>query len=184
MTIDHVTQGLSRLPERLKDKPKFVAFLTAMLEEIQLLEDAAQDVRGLTLDTATDHALEQYGELVGQPRQGVTDDDLYRRYIRARIATNRARGTIEELIRISRLVLDDEDARIEVERHNVATIILRVREVAVDDDIADIVITFLRDAKAGGVRLLFESSSVLPGATFTLDSGPGLDVGVLESARW
>lgn len=152
--------------------------LAALIEPVQSVEDALwQLLTARTIDTAIGEQLNVIGRVVGQPRNGLVDDD-YRRYIRARIATSRSDGTANDVITVARLVLNETNARFELHNQGVAAYVLRVRLVAVDDEIADIMIAFLRQATAAGVRVILESSSAAPNTTFKWDTpGRGWDSG-------
>lgn len=167
---DHVQQGLDRLPEQLKGKTNFEDFLSIFLEPWQKLEDAWWDLFTLRrLDTAFGIGLDVLGYIVGQSRNGL-EDETYRRYIRARIAANRSNGTIPELINIAELIIFDDDASIQMLRQNHATILVRVTGIEVDTVLQKALISFLRDAKSGGVRLILESADIAPADLFYWDS--------------
>jgi len=99
---NRIEQGLSRLITQFKDKPRFTALLAAILREDQQIEDATfgllvcalnnPNISGVTLDTI--------GKIVGQPRQGQTDQQ-YIPYLQARIKTNLSDGTVETLLAIT-----------------------------------------------------------------------------------
>jgi hypothetical protein len=70
----------------------------------QQLEDVHWDLLvGCTLDNSTGDQLDQWGDIVGEPRGGLEDWD-YRVFIKARIMANRCTGTLDELIRIFQIV--------------------------------------------------------------------------------
>lgn len=173
MTVDHITQSLARLPEVLKGKTNVTAILTALIRPFQDLEDVFQDLlllRGVL--TATGQALTNIGNLVGEPRNGNTDDD-YRRHIRARIFTNRSSGTISELIRIARLVIYDTDAHIHLEKQQVGVVVLQIHPhsgAGLSATMADIAINFLREAVSADGRIILESGTEADVDTFTLDT--------------
>jgi len=156
--------------------------MSVLMRPFQRFENAT--IQLLTLrrvDTATGEQLNVLGRIVGQPRDGLVDVD-YRRYIRARVATNRSAGKREDLIRIARLVLNDSAARVHVAREGVATTTITIELAAITAAVATALISFLRDAVAIGVRLVLRYSLSTPATTFRLDSGPGLDVGHLAGS--
>src|SRR5690606_25505389 len=108
---NHVAKALTRVLAQFKDKPNYRAVLTALVEPAQSVEDALQQ---LLLDRAVNTAigvqLDALGKIVKQPRAGLGDED-YRRYVRARIATNRSKGTIADLLTIASLIVFDDAAR-------------------------------------------------------------------------
>lgn len=178
MPVDHVEEALARLAEQDRRDPNIVALLTALVSPFNTLESAHQQLlTQRSVDTAIGAQLDVLGRIVNEARGGL-DDETYRRYIRARIRTNRSQGVVEDLIRIAHLIVDDLNARIVVEQPGVAGVIVRVVDVAVTAVVADAAIVFLRAAVAAGVRLILETSIAAPAATFTLDGGAGLGFGI------
>jgi len=165
-TIDHVAEALTRFQQTLQDQPNLATFLTAHVAPIQDIEDALQDV--LTerqVDTAIGDQLDMLGAIVGQPRDGLSDDD-YRRYIRARIKTNRSRGTIPEIVSIAEFVINDPDAVIELTNWGVAAYDLQIGDILVTDELAAILLAFLQDATAAGVRPILRYNNNDPTIAF------------------
>ncbi len=158
--IDHVANALTRLCEYAKGKPKIRDLLTMLVEPVQDVENAFQQILlERTVDRAIGAQLDVVGEIVGQPRSGVTDDELYRRYIRARIATNKSRGTVNDLLKVARLVVYNEEASLVVDLQGTAALVLGVYGPGTSDEVADILIAFLRQAVAAGVRIILETDS-------------------------
>lgn len=165
--VDHEAQMIGRLAQQFR-RPRIEAYLAVVAREVQALEDALQDLLTMRrLDTATGLQLTRIGVKVGQPRNGVTDDDLYRRLVRARIAANRSRGVGEDVLRITRLVVDSTVV-VEMEYQQVATVVLRLSGPGVTQTIADILIGFLRRAVVAGVRIILEWSLATDADTFRL----------------
>lgn len=153
---DHSDRALARLRSQYQGKPKIAALVAALVDEVQEFDDALWDLYlGRMLDDATGAQLASIGFVVGEPNAGRPDDD-YRRFIRARIKTNRSNGLPEELLAIARLVIDDETAELWLEPQHPASVVLHVDGIIVIDELAEIVLSFLRDAVAGGVRILLE----------------------------
>ena len=80
---DHIAKGLARLPEQYQ-KDKFRGQLRSWLTEFQEIEDAFWALLNAGIATATGARLSQYGVLLGEPRQGLGDDEL-RPVLQARI---------------------------------------------------------------------------------------------------
>jgi hypothetical protein len=93
---DHVARGLSRRTAKWRDKQAIEAVLSSHLAETQELEDALWSIFALTLDTATDDQLAQYGALLGEPKLTLTDVK-WREVLRARILANRSSGSIPDI---------------------------------------------------------------------------------------
>src|SRR5687768_3990656 len=108
--------------------------LAVLATPFQSLESALQQLlTERSIDTAIGAQLDVIGRVVGQKRNGMSDDD-YRRYCRARIATNRANGTVENLITITDLIIYDDDAVYEVESQGIATVVVRVQNLSVTEE--------------------------------------------------
>jgi hypothetical protein len=180
---DHETRGLARLIQQFQGKPRIASLLRAPLAQVQDLEDALWSLlAGRALSTAVGVQLDGLGQIVGEGRVGLGDDD-YRALIRARIVANRSDGQGDTLLRLARLVLG-------------TTVTLRLREYppasvlvvagdpsgVITDSRAEIVRRLLAFAAAGGVRVFFGWTDALPVAAFLLtdaaivpDSATGLD---------
>lgn len=158
-----------------------VKFLTAICSAgFQPAEDMLQQ---LLLQRAVDNSvgaqLDVLGKLIGQARNGL-DDDTYRRYCRANISAHRSKGTVEDLLRVINLVIFDPLASYEIVQSSPATVVVTIVGLGITDALATVSFTFLRRTASSGVRLILEYGNVSP--VFTLDIGPGLDVGQLAGA--
>lgn len=81
-------------------KPRIRAFVRALAQGAQYHEDESLSlVMSCGLDEATGHALDQWGELVGEQRLSLSDSE-YRQFIQARMLVNRCSGLTDELIEI------------------------------------------------------------------------------------
>jgi hypothetical protein len=172
---NHSAQALARLKEQFKDKPKYIDLILSFTNQIQPLEDALwQLLTERAVDTAIGVQLDNLGTIVGEARNGDTDDD-YRPRIRARIWVNRASGLTEELIQAVLLLVTDPDAEVEVENQYPAGVVVRLNGVAITETFADVIFSFLRDAAAAGVRLIFEHSVDDDAEMFTFARFTALD---------
>src|SRR5688572_31943917 len=138
---------LARLPEQLKDLPNWEAILRSFGEEFQEVEDAFQQLLTKhSVDTTIGQQLEDIGNRVGEPPSGL-DDELYRRHIRARIAANRSKGRVKDLITVARLILAEPDGTvptIAIGRQDIATMLVQALTTQVSADVADTLIEFLQ----------------------------------------
>ena len=163
---DHVAAALGRLLEQDKNKTNISNWVTAFVAPIQALESALwQLLTQRRINTAIGAQLDALGKLVGQGRNGAGDSD-YARFINARIRTNVSRGRIEDLIAIARLVLNDALDVIAIAAYGTAAVSVRVTGDVVPDSTAAILISFLRDAHAAGVKLTLESLPALAPVCF------------------
>lgn len=166
----HAEEALARLCELFKVQPNIRALITVWCEPIQAIEEVLyQLLTERTVEVAIGDQLDLLGKIVGQTRAGLEDDD-YRRYIRARIRTNRSSGTIGDLLTISRLIVNDDDASIRFDPSYPAAGIIRVSGIPFDTAIAEALVVFLRVAAAAGVRIVLEWSTVAPEDTFYWDT--------------
>ena len=102
----HAAQALGRLLEQFKNKTDLAAWLSTYIAEIQEVENMLVSLNTeRTLDSAVGVQLDGIGRIIGQARDGQTDD-VYRIRIKARIALNLSSGTVEEVLTIMGLVLD------------------------------------------------------------------------------
>jgi len=100
----HVAKGLALLTEQFKGKPVIEALLSAPLGRVQRLEDEIWvALWGWVLDYAEGQQLDDLGVIVGQPREGRSDED-YKFAIRVRIRVNRSQGKAEDVIQVARLL--------------------------------------------------------------------------------
>lgn len=82
------------------DRERIRALVEAFGAGAQAQEEMSWDVLVSTgLDEATGDALDQWGELVGEQRGGLSDSD-FRQFILARMLVNRSSGLIDELLEI------------------------------------------------------------------------------------
>ncbi len=166
----HSAEALERLCELFKAKPKVRAFVTALCGPAQRIEDALyQLLTERYLDAAIGVQLDVLGKIVGQVRNGLSDED-YKRYLRARVKVNRSSGITDHLLTIARLIVDDVDASLVFEPSYPAAGIMHVSGIPFDSAIAAVLIEFLRSAAADGVRIILEWSTVDPEDTFFWDT--------------
>lgn len=154
---------------------KLVATLATPFQSIENMLQQLLTER--SIDTAVGAQLDVIGKIVGQPRNGLSDDD-YRRYCRARIAVNNSNGVTENLITVTDLIVYDDDAYYEIDNQGIATVVLRIQNLSITEELADIIISFLQDTVSAGVRVILEYFETTPGNTFKWDTaGRGWDSG-------
>jgi Protein of unknown function (DUF2612) len=160
----------------------FVNVVRVLIEGKQEIENATQQlIVARSLDDAEGVALDTIGKFVVQSRGGL-DDDLYRRILRARIAANRSDGRVPDMLRVTKLVINDIDDTVFVHYINdgLGEARILIEDLAIDDDIAAVLIRLIVDAQAGGVRHIVEYGADPVEEWFTLDAGvdeEGLDTG-------
>ena len=182
--VDYVAHALSRLPHMYRSsdpsKPTNVEKdLAARLGPANTLGAAMRAVlTQRNIDTAVGAQLDVLGAWVGRPRNGVTDDEIYRRYIRAQILTNKSDGVIGDILGVARAVLGDGGTIVN-SNTGCAAYVLRVEGLAVADDVAAVLVELVLQATSDGVRAVIEWSSADPTTTLYWDTQ-----GVWDTAVW
>ncbi len=129
-------------------------FLVVVGTEGQEAETALQQVySGYWIDNATGDQLDVLGRVVGQLRNGMTDDD-FRRLIRARISVNRSKGTIASVLTVAKLVVDDDTVEFIINNAGYAGFELYLLGNSVTVEVADLAISMLAKTKSAGVRFI------------------------------
>lgn len=147
--------------------------LTAWMTEFQACQDVMQAVLSeRSVETAVGAQLDVLGVIVGQARAGL-EDELYRRYIRARILTNRSTGRIAEILAIADLIVYDDDATYVLDNWGAASYTLRVEDIALAIATLKVLSDFLNDATAAGVRAIAQANAALAVDAFNFSDGPG-----------
>lgn len=101
---DHVERARELMTNDLKDKPNMGAFNKAFVSEVQELEDVFYElVIQRRVETAQGAMLDQLGAVVGEARDGLSDND-YRRFVQARVETNIGEGEIPRLISVLKTI--------------------------------------------------------------------------------
>ncbi len=156
----HTADALLRLIDQYKDKPRMAAFVSAFTDRVQDIEDALYlTFFESAIADAVGAQLDVLGDVVGQKRQGMVDDE-YRSFIYARIKVNRSDGKLEQLLEILSLILNGQDTPptdpIEATEMYPCTVLLEAYGVTANPFITwrD----FLEPAAAGGVRLFYVSN--------------------------
>lgn len=154
---DHVTAGLNLLKEQFKGKPIIAAFLRGYLNEFQEIEEVLWSLYiARDIFQATGFLLEIFGKIVGEPRNGISDDTIYRKMILARIKSNISSGLPENLLGLCRLIVGfDSPLVFRYDNLGVASFIIYA-DGLMDQSTANLIMSFLRTSVAGGVRVLFQ----------------------------
>lgn len=160
-----------RLVEQFKNQPAIRALVDSLVAPVQPVADTvAALLLQQSVDLAVGAQLDVIGKKIGQPRDGLVDA-TYRRYLRARIATNRSNGTHEDAIAIVGLVLGADSGGLpRLKAENFATLYVDLFGVVPDDATTTALISFLRAAVAAGIRVLLHVFEADPSITFTCAS--------------
>lgn len=102
---NHAERAVNLLIEQFRKKAQnLISVLRIFGNSVQLVEDTESDLLTLrSVSSATGQQLDNIGEIVGQPRGDVTNDETYRNNILIRIFINSFSGTPEALISAMRL---------------------------------------------------------------------------------
>lgn len=174
--VDHEALALNRLVQQFRNKPNIEKLVRAFCRPMADLEQAFVDIiLKLSLERAEGESLRQLARFVGQTiLDGLTDEDL-KRYVRARILANRSSGMGEEIIKITRLVVNDANTRVKVRSVGNATAAVELENNPTNFDIGTILYRdFLARSVGVGVRVtltwwldaeteMFEFESFTPG---------------------
>lgn len=180
----HVAEGIGHLIDLFRYGPRHQAAVSAVLEEVQELEDAIVDVLGaFDPDTAVGQALDFLGRLVGEPRLGRSDDE-YRAGIRVRTLVNFSDGKLEQLYEILVGIFLAADVTFLIDEYYPARLVV---EVSGDPGAVTIetVHRLMTQARAGGVALatvLSVDAGDETGLIWTDEDGADLDAGWADSA--
>lgn len=111
MTFDYTSLALSRLASQFENSPKLRALLAAIVGPLHTIESNADDLREKRwIDTAQGAQLDGLGAIVGENREGRSDED-YRDAIRFRVFINVSKGTPPDVIRALDYITKSDDVQ-------------------------------------------------------------------------
>jgi hypothetical protein len=143
----HVQEAKRRLIEQLKGHLRTEGLIAANASRAQTVEDVAwQLFEGRWLAKAEGAQLDGIGELIGEPRNGKSDQ-AYMLYMRARILVNVSSGTGDQLLEVLAMVTGAEN--LSYHEYYPAAQVLTVHD-RLDVDIAAVA-DILRQTRAAGV---------------------------------
>lgn len=168
--------GAARLISQFQEKPRFVAFLKALLAALQEEEDGHWQVLiGIWLPTAEGVQLDGLGVLLDLERAGWSDD-TYRLYLGAQVLVLGSDGSAKSFVDILRAIgVTLSTTRIARSGRAETSVVLG--ELLADEIVGADVYAMLARAKSGGVRLLVEFPVVDVDDTFAanIDDTEGYD---------
>ena len=99
--VDHVAEATAQVWNRFKKCPNIKALAKVTGLRHQKLANELEAIRLIRdLDDANATHLDRLGALVGQSREGFSDE-IYRTLIKAKTAANRSKGTTDNLIQVA-----------------------------------------------------------------------------------
>jgi hypothetical protein len=147
---EHAVQAINHLIDAFKYGPRNQAILSGIGAQLQELEDAYWALyNAFDGDTATGDQLDLLGVLVGEKRQGRSDDD-YRAAVKVRIKVNCSDGSIPTLLTISMMMVPT--AGIVVQEPATAT--LQFDFTTTGTTTLRTLYQMLHRAKGGGVKII------------------------------
>lgn len=104
---DYDERARDRMLSQWREAPRIQSLLEAAAACCQTLEGEIDDlITQRTLANATGDNLDQYGNLIGEQRLGLTDDE-YRVIIAARILINNSESTADDVFAIFKQLLNE-----------------------------------------------------------------------------
>lgn len=150
LVLTHEADAVALLTDRYR-QPKISALLAAWTAEVQALELAYWDLlTKRSPATAEGAVLDLLGKIVGQPREGRTDEQ-YRVWIAARVLVNQSSGLSRQLIALAAKLCQ---VPIRIEDHYPAAFTIHAMGPVVGADGAEIAQLIVL-AKAAGVQAFF-----------------------------
>ena len=162
--VDHVAASVARLLSQWRDLKGVVGLTESYARAIQETEDFLLELLSLAWDALPWFILDQIGSIVRQGRGATTSDAAYRLALRTRIAVNRSHGRARDVVTIARLATPDGTEFVYEERYPMA---MHIRLIdAFTDELAQLLFSFLDEARNGGARLEIWWSGVDHDSTF------------------
>lgn len=161
-------------------QPKIRGIVRALAQGAQTLEDTNFDLIVSTgLDEATGDALDQWGELVGEER-GILSDNEYRQFILARMLANRSDSTVDSLLEIFEIATQPNIATFHQDNFPAGFYLQVTRNDFMTEETLRRVARLMEDVRPGG-RHMTLIEAVIDGFGFAGDvTAAGYDVGAFS----
>lgn len=149
---EHARLCQQRMLSYLRDQPRMRALLESLGYGVQILEDDAFNVIvSSMLPNVVGDQLDQWGELVNEKREGLTDPD-YRRFVLAKLRAMRSAGTVDDLIEVLQLLTAPSSVRY-FDLFPAAYVLQFVHGAWYTDAVARRVLRFMNVIKPAGVGM-------------------------------
>ena len=150
----HIQDALNRLLFQYKNAINFQNLITSVIgEPVQDIEDNTFALIGrLNINNQVGTQLDNIGELVGQPRSGLSDTE-YRIFLKARIAVNNSEGDVEKLISSWKLLMNANI--VELQEAFPAEVNFYTDTSIGDPDLEALAFLLIQEVAAGGVNVGF-----------------------------
>lgn len=166
---NHKEQARNRLLEQYKRKFVIEKYLDILVGcPIQDLEDAYFTLfEQLNINTVSGDQLDQIGDIVGQPRLGLKDDE-YRISIKGRIGVNNSKGTIDNIIQIWKFMSGADNI---IVTENFPAEVEISTDVPISSTLLELAISFIEQVIGAGIGfggvVIFDPSNA-----FAFESSP------------
>lgn len=171
---DYETRALNDLYSQLRRDPNLRAWYVALTKSAQLLEEIIFDIIISTgLRFATGRDLDTWGELVGE-RRGSLDNEDYRRIIVGRVAARASNGDIPNVASIFEAITEAQFVVVH-DSYPAGLVLTTYRFSPMADEYRARVRAVMLDAKLGAVSCLLIESIVDDSIVY--DDQPGYDEG-------
>jgi hypothetical protein len=174
----YIADSIALLVEQFKDSPNLISLLTSFVAQLQELDTVVLELyTDRWLESAIGAQLDIIGAIVGEERQGKSDDD-YRDAIKVRIGINLGNGTAEDVIEVVRSFFDD--MTVQIVDYYPASFVVRLID-PIDPLTIDTtkLRAYIQDVKPVGVHVVLEFYVTGP---FQFDTGLGYDLGKYAGA--
>lgn len=167
--LDHVERGLDVLPSQFDDSPNLRAYLSALLDQVQVLEDHVQLVlRDRILDDAEGWGLDLWGVLLVEPRADRTDAE-YRARLRTKLQQIRSNGEPYRIARVGDELLEATRVELRLLDDELVLTYERAAGIASATLEAEVLADVLRMASAGALVVV----QVRPPGFYGFDGAEG-----------
>jgi hypothetical protein len=159
---DHVSRALGNMLSQFSESQHLQDLVAVLVEGVQQVEDVTFDlVASRMIDTAANGVLDQYGEVLVEPRDGLNDAD-YRLILLTKIQANKASGRIDEITDVFAKLMKTVDVTY-TPLYPAGYQLTTVCEVAPTQSINNRASRFLEDMTPAGVALSFAAHTTGPG---------------------
>jgi hypothetical protein len=174
----HQEDALNRLIYQYKGKVNLKNLIKDLsTTQIQEIENAAIELYSrLNIDDSEGVQLNKIGEIVGQPRNGLSDT-TYRIFLKAKIAVNVSEGDIEQVISVWKLMTGSSIVSL-LEAYPAEVDLYY--DVPLDDSVKDLAFALIQDVVGAGISVGFIAVFLI-GLSFTLDDDVAGDDGEINT---
>lgn len=162
--------AVERVLAQFKDSTVFQALIRSYVAQVQIAENQLFPlIAARSFDAATGHRLDGLGQIVGEPRNGKSDD-TYRIFLRARMAVNLSQGTIGDLFKVLQALENNANENIVYNEIYPAAAEIRLLDEIQVGSKALLYNRFLQETRPAAVRLIYIWYPQSPDESFTFSS--------------